>query len=45
MLAVAVAAALVYAALDGEGFTVSRADGGDFILRVRRDAARAISIS
>ncbi|HEV7461813.1 MAG TPA: hypothetical protein VGN78_14845 [Solirubrobacteraceae bacterium] len=31
--------------LDAEGFTVVSAGGGDFVVRVRRDAARAVAIS
>jgi hypothetical protein len=33
------------AGLDGEGFTVESAGGGDFVVRVRRDAARTVAIS
>jgi hypothetical protein len=31
--------------LDAEGFTVESAGGGDFVVRVRRDAARSVAIS
>jgi hypothetical protein len=31
--------------LDAEGFTVEPAGGGDFVVRVRRDAARNVAIS
>ena len=33
------------AGLDDEGFTVESAGGGDFVVRVRRDAARTVAIS
>jgi hypothetical protein len=32
-------------ALDAEGFTVASAGGGDFVVRIRRDAARSVAVS
>jgi len=32
-------------ALDAEGFTVASAGGGDFVVRIRRDAARNVAVS